>query len=75
MLIENGVYLGFGYTELTADMTNLNFYRKKLILKQENRDVQRILRGFIIKNNDKITYVLSDENKQTETGPGTLFSS
>lgn len=75
VLIENGVYLGFGYTELTADTTNLNFYRKKLILQQDNRDVQRILRGFMNKNKDKITYVLSDENHQTETGAGTLFSS
>lgn len=75
VLIENGVYLGFGYTELTADTTNLNFYRKKLILQQDNRDVQRILRGFMNKNKDKITYVLSDENHQAETGVGTLFSS
>jgi DNA polymerase-3 subunit epsilon len=75
VLIENGIYLGFGYTELTADTTNLNFYRKKLILQQDNRDVQRILRGFMNKNKDKITYVLSDENHQTETGVGTLFSS
>jgi len=75
VLIENGVYLGFGYTELTADTTNLNFYRKKLILQQDNRDVQRILRGFMNKNKDKITYVLSDENHQAETGAGTLFSS
>ena len=75
VLIENGVYLGFGYTETTTDVTNLNFYRKKLILQQDNRDVQRILRGFMSKNKEKITYVLSDQNHQEETGAGTLFSS
>ena len=74
VLIENGVYLGFGYTEVSVDVTNLNFYRKKLILQQDNRDVQRILRGFMNKNKDKITYVLSDQNHQAETGAGTLFS-
>lgn len=75
VLIENGVYLGFGYTEMSVDVSNLNFYRKKLILQQDNRDVQRILRGFMTKNKDKITYVLSDQNHQAETGTGTLFSS
>lgn len=74
VLIENGVYLGFGYTERTTDVTNLNLYRKKLILQKDNRDVQRILRGFMTRNKDKITYVLSDQNHQTETGAGTLFS-
>jgi DNA polymerase-3 subunit epsilon len=75
VLIENGVYLGFGYTEMSVDVSNLNFYRKKLILQQDNRDVQRILRGFMTKNKDRITYVLSDQNHQAETGTGTLFSS
>ena len=75
VLIENGVYQGFGYTDKSTDTSNLNDFRQKLILQQDNRDVQRILRGFMSKNKDKITYVLSDQNYQAETGTGTLFSS
>ena len=75
VLIENGVYMGFGFTDKTTDISNLSLFREKLILQQDNRDVQRILRGFMNKNKDQITYVLSDQNHQTETGAGTLFSS
>lgn len=75
VMIENGVYLGFGFTSKTADFSDLENFRKNLVLQQDNRDVQRILRGFMTKNKEKITYVLSNKNYQAETGTGTLFSS
>jgi DNA polymerase-3 subunit epsilon len=75
VMIENGVYLGFGYTSKTADFSDLESFRKNLVLQQDNRDIQRILRGFMTKNKEKITYVLSNKNYQAETGTGTLFSS
>ena len=75
VMIENGVYLGFGYTRKTADISDLENFRKNLVLQQDNRDIQRILRGFMNKNKEKITYVLSNKNYQAETGAGTLFSS
>lgn len=73
VLIENGIYQGFGYVEKEED-TDMQEYREFLILQKDNRDIQRILRSFMNKNQDKITYVLPDENYQKEGGDGTLFS-
>lgn len=75
VLIENGVYLGFGYVSEQEISDDLESYRPHLIVQQDNRDVQRILRGFMTKNQECITYVLSDQNHQEERGAGTLFSS
>ena len=73
VLIENGIYQGFGYVEKEED-ADMQEYREFLILQKDNRDIQRILRSFMNKNQDKITYVLPDENYQKEGGDGTLFS-
>ena len=74
VLIENGVYLGFGFIREENSSDELENYREYLRLQQDNRDIQRILRSFMTKNQDKITYVLSNENHQEERRAGTLFS-
>jgi DNA polymerase-3 subunit epsilon len=74
VLIENGVYLGFGFIEKEKISNEMKDYREFLTLQQDNRDIQRILRSFMTKNQDKITYVLSNQNYQKEGGAGTLFS-
>jgi len=53
VLIENGVYKGFGYVEGSENFTSTHLYRDAIILQQDNRDVQRIIRGFMTKNEDK----------------------
>jgi DNA polymerase-3 subunit epsilon len=77
VLIENGVYLGFGYISADNEVQEPNEmqgYREYLNPQQDNRDIQRILRSFMSKNPNKITYVLSHQNHQEEGGVGTLFS-
>ena len=75
VLIENGVYLGFGFIEKEKVSDEIENYREYLKLQQDNRDIQRILRSFMTKNQDKITYVLSNQNHEEEGRAGTLFSS
>lgn len=53
VLIENGVYQGFGYHPLNTDPESIDFYKNSLILQSDNRDVQRIIHGFKNKNQDQ----------------------
>jgi DNA polymerase-3 subunit epsilon len=53
VLIENGIYQGFGYIDEQQQVSNLSELKEFLILKKDNRDVQRILRGFRNKNENK----------------------
>lgn len=53
VLIENGVYQGFGYIDQQQQISSLSELKEFLILKKDNRDVQRILRGFRNKNENK----------------------
>ena len=53
VLIENGIYQGFGYIDEQQQVSNLSELKEFLILKKDNRDVQRILRGFRNKNEKK----------------------
>ena len=53
VLIENGIYQGFGYIDQEQQIGSLSELREFLILKKDNRDIQRILRGFRNKNESK----------------------
>jgi len=53
VLIENGVYVGYGYLDGIENEESLEYYKKSLIMMQDNRDVQRIIQGFRNKNEDK----------------------
>ena len=53
VLIENGVYQGYGYIDNDQQISSLYELKEFLILKKDNRDVQRILRGFRNKNESK----------------------
>ncbi|MGI9532483.1 exonuclease domain-containing protein [Lutimonas sp.] len=53
VLIENGIYQGYGFIDQEQQVSTLSELREFLILKKDNRDVQRILRGFRNKNESK----------------------
>ena len=53
VLIEKGIYQGYGYIDQDQQVSTLAELREFLILKNDNRDIQRILRGFRNKNEDK----------------------
>jgi len=53
VLIENGVYQGYGFVDFEQQVSSLSELKEFLILKKDNRDVQRILRGFRNKNESK----------------------
>ena len=55
VLIENGIYQGFGYIDQEQQICSLSELREFLILKKDNRDIQRILRGFRNKNESKFS--------------------
>ena len=55
VLIENGVYVGYGYMDHDSEQYSLDYYKKSLILQQDNRDVQRIIQGFRNKNEQKFS--------------------
>ena len=61
VLIENGIYQGFGYIDEQQQVSNLSELKEFLILKKDNRDVQRILRGFRNKNENK--FLLLEEER------------
>lgn len=50
VLIEKGVYQGFGYIDLEQQVSTLSELKDFLILQPDNRDIQRIIRGFKTKN-------------------------
>ena len=53
VLIENGIYQGYGFIDFEQQVSSLSELKEFLILKKDNRDVQRILRGFRNKNESK----------------------
>lgn len=57
VLIEKGIYQGFGYIDTAQQVCTLSDLRDFLIMKQDNRDVQRILRGFRNKNENKFLLI------------------
>ena len=61
VLIENGIYQGFGFIDEQQQVSSLSELKEFLILKKDNRDVQRILRGFRNKNESK--FQLLEEEK------------
>ena len=51
VLIENGVYKGFGYISKNSRLRDNEYLKKKLIKQNDNRDVRRIIRNYIKKVN------------------------
>ena len=47
ILIENGVYKGFGFFDLNHQITNLDILRKLITPMQNNRDVQHIIQSYL----------------------------
>ncbi|MDN3643992.1 exonuclease domain-containing protein [Lutimonas halocynthiae] len=64
VLIENGIYQGFGYIDQEQQISSLLELKEFLILKKDNRDVQRILRGFRNKNESKFVALEEQVNFQ-----------
>jgi DNA polymerase-3 subunit epsilon len=50
ILVKNGVYYGFGYFSKTDEEFSVDTYEELIALKQDNQDVQRILRSYLDKN-------------------------
>ena len=51
VLIENGVYKGFGFIPKNSRLRDNEYLNKKLIKQNDNRDVRRIIRNYIKKVN------------------------
>ena len=51
VLIENGVYKGFGFISKNSHLRDNEYLKKKLIKQNDNRDVRRIIRSYIKKVN------------------------
>ncbi|MCA0931854.1 GIY-YIG nuclease family protein [Lutimonas saemankumensis] len=62
VLIENGIYQGFGFIDSDQQIASLDQLKEFLIMKKDNRDIQKILRGFRNKNEDKFVLL------ETESG-------
>lgn len=64
VLIEKGIYQGFGYIDHDQQVSSVLELKEFLILKKDNRDVQRILRGFRNKNESKFVPLEEQVNFQ-----------
>ena len=47
VFVNNGIYKGFGYFEKNDDSLLISDYENCIELKQDNSDVQRILKGYL----------------------------
>jgi DNA polymerase-3 subunit epsilon len=57
ILIEGGVYKGFGYMKVNKQPESFDEYQQFIEPQRDNRDIQRILRQYLKKNDDdKIIY-------------------
>lgn len=50
VLIENGVYRGFGYLETPLKKAALPYFRRAVTLRADNQDVRRIINAYLTKN-------------------------
>jgi DNA polymerase-3 subunit epsilon len=50
ILIENGVYQGYGFFNLNFQVNNLDILRTLIIPMENNRDTQHILQGYLRRN-------------------------
>jgi len=53
VLILNGIYQGFGYIDKDIKMEEPNDYQLHVKPQKDNRDIQRILRSYLTKDNHK----------------------
>ncbi|MDQ3392888.1 MAG: exonuclease domain-containing protein [Bacteroidota bacterium] len=54
VIIENGVFLGFGYLPFDTAISNLEEAKSYIRPFKDNREVQSIIAGYLKKNKDKI---------------------
>jgi DNA polymerase-3 subunit epsilon len=47
VLVVNGVYKGFGYVPKKSSKNNMSAYSKNIVLQKDNKDINRILRGYL----------------------------
>lgn len=53
VLIESGIYQGYGYIDDDQQVSSLEELKEFLIFQKDNRDIQKILRGFKNKNENQ----------------------
>ncbi|TCI90997.1 exonuclease domain-containing protein [Tenacibaculum sp. M341] len=75
ILVLNGIYKGFGYMDDTDNINSAKDYLKFIDLQKDNRDIQRILHGYLRKNPENIIHLEPEEFKddQVISGYGSLF--
>ena len=74
VLIEKGIYQGYGYLMEKEDDQSVSTYRRLLIRQRDNRDVQRILNSFRNKNEDQFEALEITEADIYPQEPGQNYS-
>ena len=46
VLVEKGIYKGYGYADKNTEFTSLEEYKTVLVAQKDNRDIQRILKSW-----------------------------
>ena len=54
VLILNGIYQGFGYVDKKLEFNSLEDYLAHINPQKDNRDVQRILKSYLSKNENHL---------------------
>jgi DNA polymerase-3 subunit epsilon len=54
VLVINGVYKGFGYVQKKRSQKTLADYSKNMVLQKDNKDIHRILRGYLKRQPDTV---------------------
>ena len=58
VLVEGGVYQGFGYLELPLKKAALPYFRRAIIPRGDNQDIRRIINGYLKKNqSDEVIFM------------------
>ena len=65
ILIENGIYKGFGFYNLNYQINNLDVLQSIITPMQHNRDVQHIIQSFLRRNKRLKILKLNTPNKQS----------
>jgi DNA polymerase-3 subunit epsilon len=60
VLVLNNLYQGYGYLKKRRETFSIDDYLKGIVAKQDNRDINRILQGYIKKKPECIIPIGSD---------------
>jgi len=72
VLVVNGVYKGFGYVPKKSAKKSMSAYAKNTVLQKDNKDIHRILRGYL-KHHPENCSPLGEEMVKENFNLDTLF--